>query len=52
MLKSSGKPLYVMLLEVQIPSKAKAAAVQRTLQRLGRSLRLDVTLQDIEAVSL
>jgi glycine cleavage system transcriptional repressor len=51
-LQSARKPLYVMLLEARIPTKAKAAAIGRTLQRLGKSLKLSVTLQDIEAVSL
>lgn len=51
-LQKSGKPLYVMLLEVQIPSKAKAGAIQKTLERLGRSLKLSVTLQEFDAVSL
>jgi glycine cleavage system transcriptional repressor len=51
-LQRSGKMLYVMLLEVQIPSRAKAAALQSELYRLGRSLRLDVTLQNIDSVPL
>ncbi|OGR93579.1 MAG: hypothetical protein A2992_05565 [Elusimicrobia bacterium RIFCSPLOWO2_01_FULL_59_12] len=51
-LKRSGKALYVMLLEVQIPSRAKAQALERRLKRLGRALRLDVTLHGIEPVVL
>jgi len=51
-LDRSGKSLYVMLLEVQIPSRTKAAALRRSLERLGHSLRLDVTLQEIDPVSL
>jgi len=51
-LERSGKPLYVMLLEVQIPSRAKARTLESALRRLGRALRLDVTLQDIDPVSL
>ena len=51
-LSRSGKPLYLMLLEVHIPSRAKAAALDRNLKRLGRTLKLNVTLQDINPVSL
>ena len=51
-LHRSGKSLYVMLLEVQIPSRAKAAALRRRLEHLGRSLRLDSTLHEMDAVSL
>jgi glycine cleavage system transcriptional repressor len=51
-LERSGKTLYVMLLEVQIVSRAKAKALKRDLDRLGRSLRLDVTFQEIDSVPL
>ena len=51
-LTRAGKPLYVMLLEVQIPSRAKARSLQHTLKRLGRKLRLEMTLQDMAAISL
>jgi glycine cleavage system transcriptional repressor len=51
-LERSGKPLYVMLLEVQIPNRSKAQALQQELYRLGRSLRLDVTFQEIDFVPL
>ena len=48
----SGKSLYLMLLEAQIPSRARAAALKRTLDRLGRALKLQVTLQEIDPVTL
>jgi glycine cleavage system transcriptional repressor len=51
-LKRGGKMLYVMLVEVQIGSPAKARTLQKTLQRLGRSLRLDVTLHEIGSIAL
>ena len=51
-LQRSGKPLYMMFLEVQIASPNKARALEKVLARLGRDLRLAVTLQHMEAVSL
>jgi glycine cleavage system transcriptional repressor len=51
-LKQKGKLLYVMLIEVDIASHAKAAALERRLARMGSTLHLDVTLQDIRSVPL
>jgi glycine cleavage system transcriptional repressor len=52
MIQRGGKPIYVMMLEVQIPTRAKATALQKKMRSLGGALRLDVTLQDLNTVAL
>jgi glycine cleavage system transcriptional repressor len=51
-LRRSGKPLYVMMLEVRFPTASRAAALERTLKRLGKSMRLDVNVQELDTVAL
>lgn len=51
-LQRSGKALYLMLLEVQLADRRKVSALRRALTRLGRSLKLDATLQELESVAL
>jgi glycine cleavage system transcriptional repressor len=51
-LAKGKKPLYILLLELQIPSRARAAALERRLAALRRSLRLEITLSPIDSVAL
>jgi predicted amino acid-binding ACT domain protein len=50
--RQAGKPLFVMLLEVQISSRWAAAALKRRLAKLGRSLHLEISVQELEPVAL
>ena len=45
-------PLYVMLLEIQIPPGLDLDALRSDLDDLRKSLQVEITLQDIEAVAL
>ena len=51
-LHRTGKPLYVMMLEVQIVNAAKAKKLKTMLERLGRTLHLEIVLHDIEPIAL
>lgn len=51
-LSSRRPPVYVMLLEVQVPPTVDMDGVREALDQLRQSLRVEITLQDIEAVSL
>lgn len=47
-----GEPFYVMLLEIQLPPGTKVGDLADELERLGRLLGVEITLQDIEPVAL
>ena len=47
-----SKPGYVMLLEIQVPSAADMDDLRTALDDLRRDLKVEITLQDIEAVAL
>ena len=49
---SSRKPIYVMLLEVQVPDNLDMDELRTELDRLRQDLKVEISLQDIEAVSL
>lgn len=44
--------LYVMLLEIQVPSDLDVDDLRTDLDQLRQDLKVDITLQDIEAVAL
>jgi glycine cleavage system transcriptional repressor len=49
---SRAKPVYVMLLEIQIPASLDMDLVRTELDRLRQDLKVEISLQDIEAVPL
>jgi glycine cleavage system transcriptional repressor len=49
---STRKPVYVMLLEVQIPDNLDMDALRTELDRLREDLKVEISLQDIEAIPL
>lgn len=51
-IERSGKPVYVMLLEVACPPAINLEEVKAELNRLKESLGVEITLQDIEPVLL
>jgi glycine cleavage system transcriptional repressor len=48
----AGAPVYLMLLEVQIPPALDLDSLRAELDRLRSSLDVEISLQDIEAVAL
>lgn len=48
----AGSPLYVMLLEIQIPKGLDMDALRTDLDNLRQALKIEITLQDIEPVAL
>ena len=51
-LARAGGPLYVMLLEIRLSKKQNLDDLRSELDRLRQELKVDITLQDIEAVAL
>lgn len=51
-LQRAKEPLYIMLLEVHIPSTAVAEALHADLDRLHQELGVEITLQELDAVPL
>ena len=49
---SPSKPVYVMLLEIQVPASLDLDALRGELDHLRRDLKVEISLQDIEAVPL
>jgi glycine cleavage system transcriptional repressor len=49
---SAQKPVYVMLLEIQVPAALNIDDLRTELDQLHQDLKLEVCLQDIEAISL
>ncbi len=49
---SSTKPVYVMLLELQAPASLDMDALRSELDQLRQDLKVEISLQDIEAVAL
>lgn len=47
-----AKPVYVMLLEVQAPTSADMDDLRAALDQLRQDLKVEITLQDIEAIPL
>jgi glycine cleavage system transcriptional repressor len=47
-----AKPVYVMLLEIQVPSSADMDDVRTDLDQLRQDLKVEISLQDIEAIPL
>lgn len=48
----AGSPLYVMLLELQVPPGLDMDEVRADLDQLRQDLKVEITLQDLEPVSL
>jgi glycine cleavage system transcriptional repressor len=48
----SPKPVYVMLLEIQVPSSADMDSLRSELDDLRQNLNVEIALQDIEAIAL
>ena len=46
------KPIYVMLLEIQVPSSTDMDDLRTELDQLRQDLKVEISLQDIEAVAL
>ena len=46
------KPVYVMLLEVQVPASLDLDDLRTVLDRLHQDLKVEISLQDIEAIAL
>ena len=49
---SAAKPVYVMLVEIQVPSTMDLDDLRTELDQLHQDLKVEVTLQDIEAIPL
>jgi glycine cleavage system transcriptional repressor len=49
---SAKKPVYMMLLEIQIPASLDMEDIRSALDQLRQDLQVEISLQDIEAVSL
>ena len=49
---SSTKPVYVMLLEVDVPASVDLDDLRSELDRLHQDLKVEISLQDIEAIAL
>ena len=48
----AGAPIYIMFLEIQTPAALDFDDLGAELDRLRRSLGVEISLQDIEAVAL
>ncbi len=46
------KPVYVMLLEIQVPSSLDMDDLRTELDQLHQDLKVEISLQDIEAIPL
>jgi glycine cleavage system transcriptional repressor len=49
---SPDRPVYVMVLEIHMPSGTQPDVFQTALERLKPTLGVDITLQPIESVQL
>jgi glycine cleavage system transcriptional repressor len=49
---TKGSPLYLMILEVDLPTRLSAASLQQTLKRVARRLAVEVSLRPSEAAVL
>jgi glycine cleavage system transcriptional repressor len=48
----AAKPVYVMLVEIQVPANLDMDDLRTDLDQLHQDLQVEMTLQDIEAVAL
>lgn len=46
------KPIYVMILEVEIPKKVKVKTLRAELQKLRSEVNVDITLHPVESLQL
>jgi len=46
------KPIYVMILEIDIPEKVKVADLEAALRKLRKTVRVDMTLHAVESAQL
>ena len=49
---SKRRPVYVMVMEAELPGKLSIAALERDLEKLRRGLQVDITLHPIETAQL
>ncbi len=49
---SEDRPVYVMILEIQLPERSPPAELERALERLKPALGVDLTFRPIEQVRL
>jgi glycine cleavage system transcriptional repressor len=49
---SGSQPAYVMLLEIQVPTSTDMDDVRSDLDQLRQDLKVEISLQDIEAIPL
>ncbi len=49
---SKLKPIYVMIIEVEIPSKLRIHTLKAHLQKLKREVSVDITLHPVESAQL
>jgi glycine cleavage system transcriptional repressor len=49
---ASRKPVYVMFIEIQVPDNMDLDKLRTELDRLRLDLQIEISLQDIEAISL
>jgi len=52
LIEGANGPVYVMLLEADLPSEATAETLRPELQRLQRELEVDITLSELEDEAL
>ena len=48
----SKKPIYVMVLEVEIPKKVKIEGLKTALRKLQKALNVDIALHPLESAQL
>jgi glycine cleavage system transcriptional repressor len=48
----AGRPIYVMVLEVDIPGKVRIEGLKAALRRLKKAVKVDVTLHPVESAQL
>ena len=49
---NAQKPVYIMLLELQVPASLDMEGLRAELDQLRHDLKVEISLQDIEAVAL
>jgi len=50
--QAQGTPLYSLIMEVEIPTEARAKVLRTDLETLGKELKVEVTLNPVEADEL
>lgn len=50
--REGDRNVYAMVLEVEVPKKAKPATIEKGLKQLARSIRVDLTFKAIDSFNL